>query len=65
MQWVLIMTLVTGSGAAVHTEVFYAEEACNVAAATFKQMEGRGNQFNAARCVPRSVGQFGEMRLDK
>lgn len=70
MQWVLIMTLVTGSGgAAVHTEIFYAEESCKVAAATFEDMQGTSlmgsSQKNKARCVPRSVGKFGEMRIDK
>lgn len=59
-QWILIMTLSGVNGSAINNAVFYDEESCHTAEQAFKKQ-----QYADAFCVPRKVGEFGEIRIDK
>lgn len=67
MQWILIMTLLTGRGVAVSNVVMYDPETCDIAAAKFVEVNS-GAAFGSvakAFCVPRSVDKHGAVTLDK
>lgn len=68
MQWILVMTLLTGRGVAISNIAMYDHETCELAAAKFVQVNDRDRSFGSAAkafCVPRSVDNHGAVTLDK
>lgn len=66
MQWVLIMVVLWSNAPAVNTQVFYSKETCDLAAAAFEDMKSfsTGGSYRA-KCVQRSVDQYGAIHLDR